>query len=50
LAVGSGAHADPDLEDRADAYYGGNYDRLLGVRARYDPGSFFRLDQSPPGR
>ena len=37
---------DLDLEDWARAYHGGNYDRLLGVKATYDPTSFFRFEQS----
>ena len=39
---------DPDLEDWADAYYGSNYDRLVQVKARYDPAGFFHFHQALP--
>jgi FAD/FMN-containing dehydrogenase len=42
--------ADPDLEDSARAYYGTNLDRLLAVKARYDPTNFFHHPQSLPVR
>jgi FAD/FMN-containing dehydrogenase len=34
---------DPDLEDSGHAYHGTNYDRLLRVKAKYDPANFFHL-------
>ena len=34
---------DPDIEDRAHAYYGKDQDRLLRIKASYDPDGFFRF-------
>jgi hypothetical protein len=39
---------DPDLEDWAHAYYGSNYDRLVRIKARYDPADLFHFRQSLP--
>jgi FAD/FMN-containing dehydrogenase len=33
-------------EDRIRATYGGNYDRLAAIKAKYDPGNFFNVNQN----
>jgi FAD/FMN-containing dehydrogenase len=40
---------DPDLDDWADAYHGTNLDRLIQVKAKYDPDNVFRFEQSLQG-
>ena len=39
--------ADPDLDAWADAYVGPNRDRLLQIKARYDPSDFFSARSGP---
>jgi len=39
---------DPELEQAARAYYGGNLERLMRVKRSYDPDDFFRFPQSLP--
>ena len=41
---------DPDLQDWAQAYHGGNLERLARARERYDPDGFFRFPQSLASR
>ena len=37
----------PDDEaDRVEGAYGGNYERLAGIKAKYDPTNLFRVNQN----
>ena len=37
---------DDDDIDRIRANYGGNYDRLVDIKRKYDPDNLFRVNQN----
>jgi FAD/FMN-containing dehydrogenase len=39
-------YIDPGLQGWQDAYYGANYERLVGVQRRVDPNHYFRFPQA----
>ena len=41
-------YTDPELVDWQRAYYGANYDRLVRVKAAYDPHGLFQMPQGIP--
>lgn len=43
-------YIDPELRDWPQAYYGPGYQRLVEVKARYDPDGVFKLPQGIPAR
>lgn len=41
-------YANPDLVDHNQHYFLGNYDKLVGIKKKYDPKNIFRHSQSIP--
>jgi hypothetical protein len=41
--------ADPEVDDWSTAYHGGNRDRLLRIKAKYDPDNIFDSDRIATG-
>jgi FAD/FMN-containing dehydrogenase len=41
-------HLDADDRDRIAASYGANYERLVGLKQKYDPDNVFRLNNNIP--
>jgi FAD/FMN-containing dehydrogenase len=39
-----------DEGERVRAAYGANYERLVELKQRYDPGNLFRMNQNIPPR
>jgi FAD/FMN-containing dehydrogenase len=39
-------YIDPDLTNWRQAYYGGNYNRLVGIKKKYDPAGLFTFPQA----
>ena len=37
---------DPDLTNWQQAYYGGNYARLVAIKRKYDPAGLFTFPQA----
>jgi hypothetical protein len=51
FGAGGGAYVNFMMEEGADrirATYGENYDRLTEIKAKYDPGNFFNVNQNIP--